>query len=137
MSYHNVVFQPGEVLVEVAEGSTLKEVMNDAGLEFDFLCGGIGKCGKCKVKITKGLTTPVTREKEMLHSNELDEGIRLACLTTVHNDLIVEIPNQKKLQHSILISSDERDFEIAPHFNKVFIEVEKPRVLLKVLIGVA
>ena len=126
MSYHNVVFQPGEVLVEVAEGSTLKEVMNDAGLEFDFLCGGIGKCGKCKVKISKGLTTPVIREKEMLHSKELDEGIRLACLTTIHKDLIVEISNQKKLQHNILISSDERDFEIAPHFNKVFIEVEKP-----------
>ena len=126
LNYYNVVFQPGDILVEVAVGSTLKEAMNDAGIEFDFLCGGRGACGKCRVKITKGLTTPVTREQEMFQAKELDEGIRLACLTSVHNDLIVELPNQKKLQHNILIASDERVFQIEPHLNKVFIEVEKP-----------
>ena len=126
MNYHNVVFQPGDVLVEVAEGSTLKEAMNDAGLEFDFLCGGRGTCGKCRVTIAKGSTTPVTREEEMLQVKELDEGIRLACLTSVHNDLTVELPNRKKLQHNILIASDERAFHIEPHLKKVFIEVDKP-----------
>ena len=126
MKYHKVAFQPSDVLVEVAEGSTLKEAMNDVGLEFDFLCGGRGTCGKCRVKISKGLTPPVTREQEMLQAKELDEGIRLACLTTVHNDLIVELPNQNKLQHNILITSAERASQIEPHLNKVFIEVKKP-----------
>jgi uncharacterized 2Fe-2S/4Fe-4S cluster protein (DUF4445 family) len=126
LNYHKVVFQPGDVLVEVAEGSTLKEVMNDAGLEFDFLCGGRGTCGKCRVKISKGVTIPVSREQEILQVKELDEGIRLACLTTVHNDLTVELPNQKELQHNILISADERASQIEPHLNKVFIEVDKP-----------
>lgn len=126
MNYHKVVFQPGDVLVEVAEGSTLKEAMNDAGLEFDFLCGGRGTCGKCRVKISKGLTTPVTREQEMLQAKELDEGIRLACLTNVRNDLIVELPNQKKLQHNILMASDERAFQVEPQLHKVFLEVDKP-----------
>lgn len=126
MKYHKVVFQPGDVLVEVAEGSTLKEAMNDAGLEFDFLCGGRGTCGKCRVKISKGLTIPVTREQEMLQVKELDEGIRLACMTTVHNDLTVELPNQEKLQHNILIASDERAFQIEPQLHKVFVEVAKP-----------
>lgn len=126
MNYHKVIFQPGDVLVEVAEGSTLKEAMNEAGLEFDFLCGGRGTCGKCRVKISKGLTIPGTREQEMLQANELDEGIRLACLTTVYNDLAVELPNQKNLQHNILIASDERAFQIEPHLQKVFIEVDKP-----------
>ena len=126
MKYHKVVFQPGDVLVEVAEGSTLKEAMTDAGVEFDFLCGGRGTCGKCRVRIAQGSTTPVTREEEMLQAKELDEGIRLVCLTTVHNDLIVELPNQKELQHNILIASAERAFQIAPHLHKVFIEVDKP-----------
>jgi len=126
LKYHKVAFQPSDVLVEVAEGSTLKEAMNDVGLEFDFLCGGRGTCGKCRVKISKGLTPPVTREQEMLQAKELDEGIRLACLTTVHNDLIVELPNQNKLQHNILITSAERASQIEPHLNKVFIEVKKP-----------
>jgi len=126
LNNYKVVFQPGDVMVEVAEGRTLKEVINDAGLEFDFLCGGRGTCGKCRVKIAEGLTTPVTREQEMLQVKELEEGIRLACLTTVHNDLIVELPNQKTLQHNILIESDERAFQIEPHLHKVLIEVDKP-----------
>lgn len=125
MKYHKAVFQPGDVSVEVAEGSTLKEAMNEAGIEFDFLCGGRGTCGKCRVKISKGLKTPVTREQEMLQVKELDEGIRLACLTTIHNDLTVELP-QKKLQHNILIASEERASQIEPHLHKVFIEVAKP-----------
>lgn len=126
MNYYNVVFQPGDVVVEVMEGSTLKEAMTDAGLEFDFLCGGRGTCGKCRVRISKGLTMPVTREQEMLQAKELDGSIRLACLTTVHNDLTVELPNQKKLQHNILMASDERAFQIEPQLHKVFIEVDKP-----------
>ncbi|MHB8074680.1 ASKHA domain-containing protein [Desulfosporosinus fructosivorans] len=126
MNKHKVFFQPGDILVEATDGSTLKEAMNDAGLEFDFLCGGRGTCGKCRVKITKGLTTPVTREQEMLQAKELDEGIRLACLTRVSNDMTVELPNRKELKHNILITSDERVFEIDPHLRKIFIEVAKP-----------
>jgi len=123
---YNVVFQPGDVSVRVAQGSTLKEAMNDAGLEFDFLCGGRGTCGKCRVKVSKGLMTPVAREEEVLQAMELEEGIRLACLTTVNDDLIVELPNQRKLQHNILIASEERAFLIDPHFHKVSIDVDKP-----------
>ncbi len=126
MKYHKVVFQPGNVLVEAADGSTLKEVMNEAGLEFDFLCGGRGTCGKCRIKVSKGLTTPVTREQEILQVKELDEGIRLACLTAVHNDLIVELPNQNKLKHNILIAASERTSKIEPLLLKVPIEVDKP-----------
>ena len=126
MKYYNAVFQPGDILLEVAEGSTLKEAMNDAGIEFDFLCGGRGTCGKCRVKISKGLTTPVTREQEMLLVEELDDGIRLACLTTVHNDLTVELQTPARLQHNILIASAEMTFQIEPFLHKVFLEVAKP-----------
>ncbi|HZK56100.1 MAG TPA: ASKHA domain-containing protein [Desulfosporosinus sp.] len=126
MNEYDVVFRPGDVSVKVTGGSTLKEVMIEAGLELDFLCGGIGTCGKCRVKISKGLTTPSAREQEMLQVKELDEGIRLACMTTVHNDLIVELPYQEKLQYKILIASDERTFKIEPLLTKLFIEVDKP-----------
>ena len=126
MNEYNVVFQPGDVVVAVPEGSTLKEAMNDAGLAFDFLCGGRGTCGKCRVRISKGLTSAQAKEEEMLEANELNEGFRLACLTTVQHDLIVELPNQKSLQHNILIVSEERVFQLEPHFHKVFIEVDKP-----------
>lgn len=126
MNYHRVVFQPGDVLLEVPEGKTLKEAMNDAGLEFDFPCGGRGTCGKCRVRISKGLAAPVPREQEIIQAQELDEGIRLACLTTVDNDLLVELPNKNQLKHNILITSEARSFQIAPHLQKLYLEIEKP-----------
>ena len=126
MNYHQVVFQPGDVSLEVQEGNTIKEAMNDAGLEFDFLCGGRGTCGKCRVRISEGLGAPVSREQELLQAKELDEGIRLACMTIVRNDLTVELPNPKNLQHHILIESVEGALEIEPQLDKVFVEVEKP-----------
>lgn len=126
MNYHQVVFQPGDVSLEVQEGNTIKEAMNDAGLEFDFLCGGRGTCGKCRVRISEGLGAPVTREQELLQAKELDEGIRLACMTIVRNDLTVQLPNPKSLQHHILIESVEGALEIEPQLDKVFVEVEKP-----------
>lgn len=126
MNFHNVVFQPGDVLLEVPEGKTLKEAMNDAGLEFDFPCGGRGTCGKCRIRISKGLAAPVSREQEIIQAQELDEGIRLACLTTVHNDLAVELSNKNTVKHNILITSEARAVQIAPQIQKLYLEVEKP-----------
>ena len=45
MTKHEVIF-PGDLKLTVEDGTTLKEVMNDAGINFDFPCGGRGRCGK-------------------------------------------------------------------------------------------
>ncbi|NLZ92983.1 MAG: 2Fe-2S iron-sulfur cluster binding domain-containing protein, partial [Firmicutes bacterium] len=65
MSKHNVIF-PGGLQLQVEDGATLKEVMNDAGINFDFPCGGRGRCGKCLVKITEGVGEPLAEEKKKL-----------------------------------------------------------------------
>lgn len=126
MKKFKVAFQPGNLTVEVVEGSTIMEAMNEAGLESDFPCGGRGTCGKCRVRVMEGVGHPTAREQELLESNELDKGIRLACLTKVHGDIFVQLPNSKKLQHNILMASEERAFQIEPHLKKVFVEVDKP-----------
>ncbi|AFM41747.1 putative metal-binding protein [Desulfosporosinus acidiphilus SJ4] len=126
MNYYKLLLKPQDVLVDVAEGRTLKEAMNDAGLVFDFPCGGRGTCGKCRVKISKGVGTPVAKEQELIPSKELDAGVRLACMTAVYNDLTVELPDQTKLQHHILIDSEKKDMQVDPHLKKVFVEVDKP-----------
>lgn len=60
-----------------------------AGIFIDAPCGGKGHCGKCRVKVLSGLhefagTTLLTEE-------EMDAGIRLACLTTVEGDMEVTV----------------------------------------------
>lgn len=69
-------------------------------------CRGSGKCGKCKVKIISGLSTPVTPEEmQWLSAKELAEGIRLACFCKMKGDIEIRLPEkqtQQILHHSTL-----------------------------------
>ena len=65
MTKHEVIF-PGDLKLTVEDGTTLKEVMNDAGINFDFPCGGRGRCGKCLVRITAGVGEALSEEKKKL-----------------------------------------------------------------------
>lgn len=115
MTNFQVIFQPGDLRVEVAEGSTLMEALNKAGLAFDFPCGGRGKCGKCRVKLPQSAEAPTATEEAVLHQDDLAAGIRLACVTRVHANLSVELP-QATLDHQILKLGAERVCAIDPHF---------------------
>ena len=42
-------------------------------------CGGMGRCGKCKVAVSKGVTGLTPREREYLTPFEIKKKIRLAC----------------------------------------------------------
>lgn len=54
-------------------------------------CNGKGVCGKCRVRIVSGQTSPVTEtEKKFLSEEELQSGIRLACMTTAYGEVKVE-----------------------------------------------
>ncbi|HWQ42899.1 MAG TPA: ASKHA domain-containing protein [Desulfosporosinus sp.] len=128
MNKYKVILQSGEMKLDVFEGCTLMEAMNEGGWKVDFPCGGKGKCGKCRIRILKGLEQPTASELELLDAKELEEGIRLACLTKVHNDLICEFLEDKKLEHNILIAAGIRPFLIEPHFKKILIEVDKPSI---------
>lgn len=125
MKNYQVTFYHINLTVDVAEGSTMMEAINQAGLEFDFPCGGRQLCGKCRVKIGEGAESPTPREEELLEAEELAQGIRLACLTKVYRNLSVELP-ELKLTHRILMSSLERSFQVQPHMKKVFLAVEPP-----------
>lgn len=49
-------------------------------LKLDCPCGGMGKCGKCKIKISGQLSRPTDFEKRIL-GELINDGWRLACQT--------------------------------------------------------
>ncbi len=74
-------------------GTILHNVAHQAGVPLLSLCGGIGRCGKCKVKIEQGTTVaPNAAERHWLSEEEIDAGYRLACQTSVQDDITVYIP---------------------------------------------
>jgi len=74
------------VVFEGEPGTMLDDIILSAGLLFDRPCGGRGKCGKCRVKTSGGLSGATEIEKKKLSKSDMDSGVRLACQTRVIGD---------------------------------------------------
>ena len=69
---------------------TILEWYQENQMFIDAPCNGMGNCGRCKVKFVSDAPVPKEKEKELLSEAELKEGIRLACVTVMEEDLQFE-----------------------------------------------
>ncbi len=111
---------------DFASGKNLMEIMLEAGLFIDNACGGKGLCGKCRVKITEGDAGEAGEtERGILKAEELEQGVRLACLAYPVSDITIELL-QKEKKHDVLASGYMPDFEFEPDIVKVPVTIHKP-----------
>jgi len=83
---------PHDQWYEFPRGITLYKALQEAEIEIAGDCGGMGKCGKCRVRILTSV--PLPREKETLEhlsEEEISHGIRLACRMRITKDLTIYI----------------------------------------------
>ena len=105
MKHYTVDFQPDNLTIAIHAGATLLEAAGQAGLILSTPCGGIGRCGKCKVQLL-----PSGKEVR-------------ACQYTIEHDLTVSIPDssrffkQKILEHGI-----QREMGVTSSIKKLFTE---------------
>lgn len=84
MSRFELTFLPDERTVYAEEGYNLLQLADNTGTEFETACGGLGICGKCKIKVLGGKVSPPSEEEfKLLTDSEIAQGIRLACQTKV------------------------------------------------------
>jgi len=78
-----VIFEPEGRRVEVSSRISVLEAAYKAGIAIRSECGGMGRCGKCRVIIPiKEVVEEATEaERRHLSSSELNVGYRLACQT--------------------------------------------------------
>jgi len=79
---------PNDLWLKARQGETVWETLQEAGIKLGE-CGGLGKCGKCKIKIISPVGALTKAERYWLDETEIEEGVRLACRTTVDKDLVV------------------------------------------------
>jgi uncharacterized 2Fe-2S/4Fe-4S cluster protein (DUF4445 family) len=72
----------------------------EAGVHVNASCGGEGVCGKCRVIIEEGLVDGGISEK--LSRQDQEKGYRLACQAAVKSDLVVRVPIESAIDHSVL-----------------------------------
>jgi len=89
MEKFKVLFYPDNKSICVDNGTTILSASISAGTYINSVCGGDGVCGKCKIKVLKGQVT--TQPTGSITPKEIENNIYLACLTTIHSDLEVEI----------------------------------------------
>jgi len=80
---------PDDLWLKVRPGETVWKALQKTDVELEGECGGLGKCGKCKIKVLSSIDPPSKVEKELLDEEELKRGIRLACRTKVNHDLVI------------------------------------------------
>jgi uncharacterized 2Fe-2S/4Fe-4S cluster protein (DUF4445 family) len=97
--------------IQAVRGSSFIDILHEFGIEF--ACGGKGSCGKCKVKILQGTLPPDPEHQKRLEELGLSPDWRLACMSRVEGDLVLEVG-----QFDVLIQADESifDFEAAKGF---------------------
>lgn len=89
----DIDFEPVGKRVRVAKGTTILEAARQAGIEIISVCGGMGTCGQCRVRVMSGEYTPPTSDEVLeLTPGELSSQYRLACQTGVLSASKVHIP---------------------------------------------
>jgi uncharacterized 2Fe-2S/4Fe-4S cluster protein (DUF4445 family) len=121
-------FQPIGRKVICERPMTLLEVAQEAGIEILALCGGMGACGRCRVKVQgEGLPAPSELEQELLSEQEIAAGYRLACRTLVQQDQVVYIPEMSRPRaQKLQIGGREQAVAPAPRVRKYAMELPPP-----------
>ena len=73
------------------EGRSVMEALQAQGVYMAGNCGSNGTCGKCRVRILNDPPAVTEAERELLSADDLETGVRLACLTEPEVGMEVEI----------------------------------------------
>ncbi len=129
MTGANVHFQPLGRKTPPEEGKSLLELARDAGVAIESVCGGAGKCGKCRVIVRSGagnLSPAGPGELSLLGEKAARAGSRLACVARVVSGagMVVEVPEESRRgHHRLLAAGEERAVRLSPAMTKAVVEL--------------
>jgi len=107
---------------------TILQAAQNAGVEMLALCGGQGTCARCRVKVRGDGMPPVCeRERGVFNADELAEGYRLACRTTICSDVVVVVPEVSRPRRQRLqVAGQEHPVTCCPPVRKVCLQLPEP-----------
>jgi len=101
-----VVFKPDRKTISVKKGTSVLECLRMTDIPIDAVCGGEGKCGRCKVRLSGSFSSSPS---ELLSHDERADGVALACTSSVEGDLEVRVlPRSRLGKHQIVTMSVEK-----------------------------
>lgn len=128
MGDHQVTFQPVGRRGPCPTGETLLDCTHRLGVELVSLCGGLGKCRGCKIRVMEGRFSEVTAaERETFIEEELESGWRLACQAYPQDDCRVYVPPESlSTQQRLQVEGTEINIPLDPSIRSVSCKIEPP-----------
>jgi len=128
-----VRFEPFGITVEShRRGEWLPDILERAGISLETVCGGRGKCGRCRVIVREG-SAPVTDEdRKMIRKEDLEQGMRLACGMRVHSDMVIEIPSESARNEQVILEDANVQTILGPKVKSIALSVPVPSLKFQV-----
>lgn len=114
--------------LKVKPGATLWEALRETDVNLEGECGGLGKCGKCKIRVVTAIGPPSREATELLSPEELKTGTRLACRTKIRKHLVIhtEVSDEEAEFFQILKYGQMPIIEMDPLIDKRVVSVQPP-----------
>ncbi|MEK9809566.1 MAG: 2Fe-2S iron-sulfur cluster-binding protein, partial [Candidatus Nanopelagicales bacterium] len=104
-------YEPAGKSVRVPSGVSVFDAALWNGVAVDSTCGGHGTCRKCKVRIASDQTPIAQADERTFTAEQLADGWRLACLTTAHHDLVVDVPELTTRPKAATLADQRTDLQ--------------------------
>ena len=119
---------PDGIWIKVKRGITIWDALEKTDIELEGDCGGLGKCGKCKIRVITAIGPPSPDEQEHLEPDELGKGIRLACRIKIKKTMVIhtEMDDEETELYQILKHGQVPPVQIDPLVEKHKLSLEPP-----------
>lgn len=107
MEKFKVTFLPDNLSITVEKDRTILAAAISAGIYINSNCAGDGICGRCKVVVNQGQVK--SQPNGIITGQEKKNNVYLACLTTVHSDLEVLIPDSSRINFDKLTPQELKE----------------------------
>ncbi len=104
---------------------SIMDAARQAGVGMLSFCGGVGTCGRCRVRILQGQASPLSEtETKVLSPEDIARGYRLACRAVIRSDAVVDIPCSSQPQEQRLkLEAEERPVQVVAPVRKQCIDL--------------
>jgi uncharacterized 2Fe-2S/4Fe-4S cluster protein (DUF4445 family) len=123
-------FQPVGRRVNIEIGHSLLNAAQNAGIALASICGGVGICDSCKIRLISGkLSEPTLEEQAHFSYNDLHSGLRLACQSYPQSDLTIEIPPESlTASQRLQIEGSTQTVELDPPVIPIQLDIPEPTI---------
>lgn len=115
---------------DLCDAETLLQLALERGLPVRGICGGRGKCGKCKIRVTGQVTPPIPAELDLLTPEELSANVRLACQARALGEVHLEpVDSLETLQYALAdVQPFPRHVKLQPAVKSYAVRMNPPKL---------